>query len=258
MRENADRFEGLAETYALHRPGYPAEVFDRLCTLCPASPRLAVDVGAGPGTSTAALRTALPADWLVAAIEPGRDMRRVLSRRFSGDPGVQVIDAAAEAMPLPDRGAALVIACSAFHWFDREAFMAEAARVLAPRGVLALVRNRICPTPLTEGFDSYIASRSNDGDDHARRERRKEPTVRDLKALPDFMAARSFTVGWTEERDVRSLIDLYLTRSTVWGIVRRVGLGQVLADLGDLGRHHGPSSAVLHWETTVKLAQRRL
>jgi SAM-dependent methyltransferase len=258
MRENADRFEGLAETYALHRPGYPAEVFGRLCAASPKSPRLAVDVGAGPGNSTAALRSALPVDWLVAAIEPGRDMRRVLSRRFSGDPGVQVIDAAAEAMPLPTQGAALVIACSAFHWFDRAAFMAEAARVLAPRGVLALVRNRMCPSPVIESFDSYVAAKSVGGGDRESLERRREPTVRDLKARPDLMAVRSFTVGWTEERDCRSLIDLYLTRSTVWEIVRRVGLGEVLEDLSHLCRQHGPSSAVIQWQTTVKLAQRRL
>lgn len=258
MRENADRFEGLAETYALHRPGYPAEVFDRIRAACPDSPRLAADVGAGPGNSTAALRSALPADWLVAAIEPGRDMRRVLSRRFSGDPGVQVIDAAAEAIPLPTKGAALVIACSAFHWFDREAFMTEAARVLAPRGVLALVRNRMCPSPVIEDFDKYVASKSVGADDPERLERRKEPTVRDLKARPDFMAVRSFTVGWTEQRDCRSLIDLYLTRSTVWEIVRRVGLGEVLADLSNLCRHHGSASASIHWETSVKMADRRL
>jgi SAM-dependent methyltransferase len=185
-------------------------------------------------------------------------MRRVLSRRFSDDPGVQAIDAAAEAMPLPKQGAALVIACGAFHWFDREAFMAEAARVLAPRGVLALVRNRMCPSPVIGDFDRYIASKSAGGDDHARLERRKEPTVRELKARPDFMAARSFTVGWTEERDCRSLIDLYLTRSTVWEIVRRVGLGEVLADLSNLCQQQSLSSAIIHWETTVKLAQRRL
>jgi SAM-dependent methyltransferase len=257
MRENADRFEGLAETYALHRPGYPLEAFARLAAACPGDRRLAVDVGAGPGNSTAALRAALPAEWLVAAIEPGRDMRRVLARRFAGDPSVQVIDAAAEAMPLPAGSAGLLLACTAFHWFEQDAFLSEAARVLAPHGILALVRNRRLPHPLLADFDDYIARTSIEVDDYARRERRKEPTVRELMAQEAFMAARSFTVGWSEERDCRSLIDLYLTRSTVWAIVRRVGLGPVIDDLSGICRRHGQSSLVIDWETTVKCAQRR-
>jgi SAM-dependent methyltransferase len=257
MRENADRFEGLAETYALHRPAYPVETFARLAAACTADRRLAVDVGAGPGNSTAVLRAALPPDWHVAAVEPGRDMRRVLSRRFGGEPGVQVIDAAAEALPLPSGCAGLVVACTAFHWFDRHAFLAETARILAPQGILALVRNRRRPLPILEAFDRYIAETSVEVDHYEARERRKEPTVRELMHEPEFMAARSFTLTWREERDSRSLIDLYLTRSTVWGIVRRTGLGPVMADLAALCDRHGGGTVVIDWETTVKWAQRR-
>lgn len=257
MRENADRFEGLAETYALHRPGYPPETFARLAAACASDRRLAVDVGAGPGNSTEVLRAALPSDWHVVAVEPGRDMRRVLARRFTGNPGVQVMDAAAEAMPLPSGSAGLVVACTAFHWFDREAFFAEAARILAPQGILALVRNRRRPSPILEAFDAYIARESVEVDDYARRERRKEPTVRDLMAEPAFMAAQSFTVVWSDTRDMRSLIDLYLTRSTVWAIVRRTGLGPVIADLEAICAAEGGGPLTIAWETTVKWAQRR-
>ena len=257
MRENADRFEGLAETYALHRPGYPVEVFERLRDACTSDRRFAVDVGAGPGNSTEVLRAALPCDWLVAAIEPGRDMRRVLSRRFTGNPGVQIIDAAAEGMPLPSGSAGLLVACTAFHLFDHDAFLSEAARILAPHGILALVRNRRQPTPLLSGFDDYIARTSIEVDDYARRERRKEPTVRELMAEDKFMAARSFSVSWSETRDCRSLIDLYLTRSTVWAIVRRIGLKAVMADLTEICLRHGTSSSVIDWRTTVKWVQRR-
>ena len=257
MRENADRFEGLAETYALHRPGYPCEVFERVFAACTSDRRLAVDVGAGPGNSTEVLRSVLPADWLVVAVEPGRDMRRVLSRRFTGNPGVQIMDAAAEAMPLPSGSAGMLVACTAFHWFDQNAFLAEAARILAPNGILALIRNSRRPHPLLAEFDDYIARNSIEVDDYEQRERRKEPTLRDLMAEEEFMAARSFTVGWSETRDCRSLIDLYLTRSTVWGIVRRIGLGAVMADLAEICRGHGESRLDIEWKTTVKWAQRR-
>lgn len=51
MREPADRFEGLAETYALHRPGYPVEAFRMLFGACATDRRVAVDLGAGPPRS---------------------------------------------------------------------------------------------------------------------------------------------------------------------------------------------------------------
>ncbi|ARE38797.1 Methyltransferase [Rhodovulum sp. P5] len=257
MRENADRFEGLAETYALFRPGYPQDCFADLAAACLSDRRIAVDIGAGPGTSTRGLRAALDDDWLVMAIEPGADMRRVLSRSFQDDAKVQVNNGSAEHIPLPDASAGLLVACTAFHWFDRDAFFAEAARVLAPGGVIALIRNKRRPLPVVEAFDGYIAERSVEVHDYAARERTKEPTVRDLGALEAFRAAKSRTYGWCETRDCRSLIDLYLTRSTVWALVRRIGLGQVMADLSGICAEHSCDPVEIPYETTVKWALRR-
>lgn len=257
MRENAERFEGLAETYALHRPGYPDRMFTDLVQACHAEKRIAVDVGAGTGNSTRGLRRALAPNWLVIAAEPGRDMRRVLARDFAQDAGVQVVDACAEAIPLPDASAGIVMACTAFHWFDRAAFFSEAARVLAPHGLMAVVRNRRQPSGVVADFDAYIAEHSVEVTDYKARERSKEPSVRELAALPDFMAAKSHTYTWSETRDCRGLIDLYLTRSTVWGIVRRRGLGTVMQDLQAICDRHDQCDVPITWETTVKWVQRR-
>jgi ubiquinone/menaquinone biosynthesis C-methylase UbiE len=257
MRENPERFEGLAEAYNLYRPGYPDVAFDDLVASCGASARIALDLGAGPGNSTAGLRRALPDDWLVIAAEPGHDMRRVLSRRFAIQTGVQVIDACAEAVPLPAACAGMVVACTAFHWFDRAAFFAEARRVLAPGGVLALLRNRREVTPLIGAFDGYIAEHSVNIYDYARREKTKEPSVRALASEDGFQAAKSRTYRWAQEVECRGLIDLYLTRSTLAAIVRRIGLGQVMTDLGAIYTDHASGPVVLNWDTTVKWAQRR-
>lgn len=257
MRETAERFEGLAETYNLYRPGYPDAVFRDLVAACGASARIALDIGAGPGNSTAVLRRAVPDDWLVIGAEPGRDMRRVLSRRFATHTGVQVIDACAEALPLPEASAGLIVACTAFHWFDRAAFFTEARRVLAPGGVLALLRNRREATPLIAAFDAYIAEHSVNIYDYASREKTKEPTVRELAAEPGFQSAKSRTYPWTQELACRDLIDLYLTRSTLAAIVRRIGLGQVISDLSAIYAQHANTPVVVNWGTTVKWAQRR-
>jgi len=259
MREEVDRFDGLAETYELHRPGYPAAAFQALIAdlRCPA--RVALDVGAGPGNSTASLRDAIGPEWRFIAIEPGRDMRRVLSRRFAAAPDVQVVDATAEDMRLPGGVAGLVVACTAFHWFDARRFFAESARVLAPGGVLAIARNRRKPLPVLQAFDRYIEQHSAETKDLVQREASKEPALRSLAQVPAFMAARSCTYPWTSELSARGLIDLYLTRSTLWGVVRRLGLSRVMADLGkicaDLGLKDAPIQ--IDWETTVKWARRR-
>ena len=254
-----DRFDGLAEAYEMHRPGYPPIAFQSLLAdlRCPA--KVAVDVGAGPGNSTSSLREALGPEWRYFAIEPGRDMRRVLTRRFAMAPDVHVADATAEDMKLPGGFAALIVACTAFHWFDMPRFYAEAERVLAPGGVLALIRNRRKPMPVIQAFDRYIEEHSSEAPDLARREARKEPVVRDLAHLPGFMTARSCTYPWTNDLSARGLIDLYLTRSTLWGVVRRIGLSRVTADLTAICDKLGVAETPIwiDWETTEKWARKR-
>lgn len=259
MSDAVDRFDGLAETYEMHRPGYPTEVFQTIASDLRCAAKTAVDVGAGPGNSTTALRAALNGDWRFIAVEPGRDMRRVLARRFSAAPDVQVMDATAENMRLPAGFAALVVACTAFHWFDAPRFYAEAARVLAPGGVLALVRNRRKPQAVLAAFDRYIEEHSSETPDLARREASKEPVVRDLAQVAGFMAARSCTQAWTSQHGARALIDLYLTRSTLWGVVRRIGLSRVMADLNAICAKHrlGDQPVEIAWETTAKWARKR-
>lgn len=259
MRETAERYEGLAETYALYRPDYPAEAFADLVAACRTEKRIAVDVGAGPGLATRQLRAALPADWLLTAIEPGHDMRRVLGRTFRGELGVQVIDAIAEALPLPAGSAGLVVACDAVHWFERAPFLVEAERVLAPGGVLGFVRNRTVAQPVTEAFDGYIARHYDRGRDYGFdvREKRREPSVRELGQLTAFRTPHSQTYRWSRQYETRGLIDLYLTRSGVWSIVRRVGLGPVLADLSAIAAEIGEGPWEIGYATAVKWVQRR-
>lgn len=262
IAENVERFDGLAETYALHRPDYPVGAFRDLLSACGSDRMLAVDVGAGPGTSTRPLRAALPEGWLITAVEPGRDMRRVLARSLRDEPRVQVADGLAEALPLPDGSAGLIVACTAVHWFDRRAFLAEARRVLAPGGVLAVLRNRRAASPLIGALNLWVSETSRGIGDFPAVTAGMEPSVRELSALPGFKTARSRTYRWREVRDARALVDLYLTRAVVWTLVRRIGLGPVMAELtaiceAHLGAGDSATAASLDWETTVKWTQRR-
>jgi ubiquinone/menaquinone biosynthesis C-methylase UbiE len=124
-------FEGRsARSYTrLERPAFEA-IDDRL--IAQLAPRLAtarrvVDLGAGPGTLTAAIRARFPAVHVVA-VEPSRD--------FAG----ASVHARGEALPLADASADLAICLSSIrHVRDRAATLAELRRVVRPGGTLVVV-----------------------------------------------------------------------------------------------------------------------
>jgi SAM-dependent methyltransferase len=60
----------------------------------------------------------------------------------AGQPGVDARIGSAEQIPVPDSSVDAVLVGQAWHWFDREKALAEAARVLRPGGVLAAFWNR--------------------------------------------------------------------------------------------------------------------
>ena len=258
MSGNIHRFEGLAEAYDAFRPTYPVGVFELLAQELPQVPKCAVDVGAGTGLSTQGLMDNLPDGWLVIGAEPGEDMRRVLTRRFRDRANFHANDSTAESLKLPSGSVGLLTAFTAFHWFDRVAFYAEAARVLAPGGIMAIVRNRRTPDPLIAEFDAFVEEHSTEIADMKRRELTKEPTVRELAALEPFKSAQSRTLNWQENMDGRQLVDLYLTRSTVAFVVRTIGLTKVRDAFEEIySRHQGTATKELQWETTIKWVRRR-
>lgn len=131
MTEFKDHFSALAAAYARYRPRYPASLFADLAAVAPGN-ALAWDCATGNGQAAAGLAahfaevlaTDASADQIAAASGPG-------NVRFAVAP--------AEASGLPDACVDLLLVAQAAHWFDLPAFYAEAARVLKPGGVLALL-----------------------------------------------------------------------------------------------------------------------
>lgn len=129
-REFADHFSSIARAYAAWRPRYPDELFEWLAALAPRR-GLAWDCAAGNGQATVPL---------------ARHFARVIGTDASAEqlgaaPGHDRIEyrvAPAHASGLADASADLVTVAQALHWFDARAFYAEARRVLAPDGVLAV------------------------------------------------------------------------------------------------------------------------
>jgi ubiquinone/menaquinone biosynthesis C-methylase UbiE len=128
--------EPVAERYARARPAFHHHVIDRLEVLLADSLPFgrALDVGCGTGGSTIAIERLATT---VVGIDPSLPMLR------RADTGSASAFAAGQAERLPFQNTSfdLVTASSAFHWFERSSFLAEARRVLQKGGKLVVYDN---------------------------------------------------------------------------------------------------------------------
>jgi SAM-dependent methyltransferase len=121
-------FGSVAETYDRVRPPYSKTLLDLAQMSLELGPSARVlDLGAGTGRLTRELERRF-AD--VVAVEPDERMRAVHGSALAG---------AAEAIPLEDASVDAVFSGEAFHWFDHTVAIGEVARVLRPRGGLAII-----------------------------------------------------------------------------------------------------------------------
>ncbi len=146
-----DRFNDRATDYVKYRPSYPSDAIDALLDgLGPPERIVAADVGAGTGISSRLLGDRGVG---VLAIEPGDVMRRAAAPHAN----VSWMAGRAEATGLTAHAVDLVVCAQSFHWFRPPDALAEFARILKPRGRLALVWNRRSPTdPFTAGYRQAI------------------------------------------------------------------------------------------------------
>jgi SAM-dependent methyltransferase len=127
---HAGLFATVAREYANFRPGYPPELFAWLARACERRDA-AWDCGCGSGQASLALAghfTAVHAtDISPEQIGAARPHERV-----------SYAVAPAEASGLPAGSVDLVTVAQSLHWFDVDAFYAEARRVARPGGVIAV------------------------------------------------------------------------------------------------------------------------
>jgi SAM-dependent methyltransferase len=125
-----------AETYERVRPSYPADAVAWLVDGLELGPgRVVLDLAAGTGKFT---RLLVPVGAMVVAAEPVDAMRR---RFLAAVPGVPVMGAVAEALPVASRALDAITVAQAFHWFDADRAFDEFARVLRPGGRVGLIWN---------------------------------------------------------------------------------------------------------------------
>jgi ubiquinone/menaquinone biosynthesis C-methylase UbiE len=141
-------FNRMAEFYAA-RPPYPAALVDALADMAgPVGSRVG-DLGAGVG------HLALPLaarGFDVVAIEAAQAMLDQLrAAAVARGIALRALHAAAEQLPLEPACLDLVVIADALHFLDTELTAHQIARVLVPRGALALVTCQFADTPFMRG-----------------------------------------------------------------------------------------------------------
>lgn len=143
---DANPFVGEGGAYNSVRPAYPDEAVAALIDAARSGrgvnapgrdgPLRAADIGAGTGKMSELL---VRGGLLVDAVEPSDAMRS----QASSVEGVRWHDGVAEDTGLPNGLYDIVVFAQSWHWMDSERAGLEAARILAPGGVLAIVWNQM-------------------------------------------------------------------------------------------------------------------
>jgi SAM-dependent methyltransferase len=196
-------FGTVAETYHRVRPPYAQEVLDRAQeVLALDADARVLDLAAGTGRLTSELAQRF-AD--VVAVEPDERMRAIHGSALAGS---------AEAIPLEDASVDAVFVAEAFHWFDAKAAIAEIARVLRPRGGLAIVWVHWWETepPLPDAALELLSG------PYLRFAAQRNPPWDDAFALSPFEPLQY--ERWEDAIDVTSdeLLELYSTTSSLAAI----------------------------------------
>jgi SAM-dependent methyltransferase len=244
-------FDDLAEGYQRFRPDYPQAAWETLRGYVGSEElELVIDVGAGTGIATRALRGVFGAGVDVVGVEPGEGMRE---RAEKTGGGVRYVAAPAEALPFGDGSASVVLTAQALHWFDRPAFYAEAARVLRPGGVFAvLVNDR--DTAASSFLPAYedLLERHSEG---YSRDYRDFPISDELDAA--FGMGDDYRFGWTRRQTRDEFIGTALSSSKTNAVVRKLGEAETRAAIGAvLALHFAGDDVEIPYMTRLFLRRR--
>ncbi|RKS05114.1 methyltransferase family protein [Nocardiopsis sp. Huas11] len=259
MGDRTQDFDRLTENYRRFRPGYPAPLLDRLREHVAGASRadrpepwLLLDVGAGTGISTRAVREVFGPGPRVVGVEPGHAMRDTAA---AGPGGVEFTDGRAEDLPFADGSAVLVLAAQAVHWFDRPSFYAEAVRVLAPGGTVAVLSNDRDWTA-SAFADAHETLLEEYGEGY-RRDYRDFDTLGELAAQEGLAEATESTGRWVRELDLDGYLGMALSSTKMAAVVRAIGPERTRAALTELAERHFPDGVVrVPYLTRLRLARR--
>jgi ubiquinone/menaquinone biosynthesis C-methylase UbiE len=137
-------FNRMADVYDA-RPAYPDELVAALGMLAGSPGARIADLGAGVGHLSLPLAAR---GHQLTAVEPAQAMlARLRDAAQAHGLSIRSLHASAEALPIDAGSIDLVVIADALHFFDAALSGREIARVLAPRGALAVVTCELSATP---------------------------------------------------------------------------------------------------------------
>lgn len=162
LTDSKERFSTRVADYVRYRPGYPRAILDPLRVECGLTlSSIVADVGAGTGLLA---QLFLENGNVVYGIEPNAEMRAAGEEFLRAQRNFRSVAASAEATTLPGASVEIIVAGQAFHWFDPVATRAEFARILRPRGCVAVVWNerRVESSRLLRAYEDLLRKYSTD------------------------------------------------------------------------------------------------
>lgn len=131
-------YDSVAHIYEQGRPDYPQDIVRAFLSYMQYRPGLVIcDLGAGTGKLTKTLCTIDPVMNIIA-VEPSANMCAVFAKEI---PGIPILQASAQKIPLANDSVDIVMVGTAFHWFATKQVLDEIERVLKPGGKLGLIWN---------------------------------------------------------------------------------------------------------------------
>lgn len=241
-------FSGQADAYARARPGYPAEIVDRLVERAGLrrSDRVA-ELGAGTGLFTEAL---VDRGLRVIAVEPNAAMRE----RAPALAGVEWQDGTFEACPIGDAEVAWVVAAQAFHWAEPERALPELRRILRPGGRLSVLWNdRDLERSALLRFTRALIDERVPGFDEGYRMRDWAAV---LTSTGDFEDVEHDEVRHVVTMSHERVLDLWRSHNKLNYACRETGLDGFLATLGQHLRDHEPDPVGVPYRCRAWTARR--
>ena len=146
MNHFKDHFSGHAADYSAYRPTHSPQLFAWLAEQAPVR-ELAWDCATGSGQAALLL-----APFFQKIFATDASSEQIHHARRCGNIDYRV--EAAERCSLGDSSVDLLVVAQAYHWFDHDAFLAEAGRVLKPGGLLSIVSYHLAS--VNEAVDEVV------------------------------------------------------------------------------------------------------
>ena len=126
--ERKNTHANKAESYNIGRPNYPEEFYEYLYgEIRLAKDAVIADMGAGTGKVTKGF---LERGNKVYAVEPDKDMMRILKNNLAHFPNCTHIESIAEDTGIPAASADIIFCGNSYHWFDKGLVIPEFKRIL--------------------------------------------------------------------------------------------------------------------------------